>query len=347
MSLYAYVVSALTALGVEPDDLQIATASLLAQRHHPNLSTDRPALVGPLRDCAGLCTVLLHAYPEDHPVTVVHGVDREEPWTEARPLAALRETSIDASLAVLYLPPVACPGAVETFYDTVAHLRAPDGCPWDREQTHRSLRQGFQEEAYEMLDALDRGDTALLQEELGDVLLHILLQAQIATERGEFRLCDVICGANAKIVRRHPHVFADLAVTGIDEVLVNWKEIKQREKAERVAKPSSLDGVSTAMPALARAQSIQRHVDCTGMLSETVSELVARARRALAALANPAEQVDTERALGDLFFDLADLARKLGIDAESALRESSVRFERRYRELEGTLDELTDRASRV
>jgi tetrapyrrole methylase family protein/MazG family protein len=221
------------------------------------------------------------------------------------------------------------------FQDTVAHLRAQDGCPWDREQTHRSLRQGFQEEAYEVLDALDRDDLGALQEELGDMLLHILLQVQIATEQGEFRLSDVVCHVNKKIVYRHPHVFAGLQVEDVAEVLVNWEALKLQEKESAAETPAPLAGISVAMPALARAQSIQRHVDGSEMLENSVPALAARVASDLKRLGMAKEGVARTEALGDLLFELANLARKLGVDAESALREANLRFEEQFRAQEG------------
>jgi tetrapyrrole methylase family protein/MazG family protein len=335
MSFFALVDPALAALGIAPEELQIAGAAAVAARYYPNLSTDRPALIGVLQHaetCQELGRLLQKAYPANHSVTLVGGLGSDSPRLQPLSLGQLGQAELGDGMWLLYVPPLPCPGAVETFQATVAHLRAPDGCPWDRQQTHRSLRQGFQEEAYEVLDALDRGDVELLKEELGDMLLHILLQVQIATEQGEFRMSDVVCRVNTKIVHRHPHVFGDLAVQGVEEVLVNWEELKQQEKQGRAEAPSSLDGISPAMPALARAQSIQRHVDRLGVVSEGTEELVDRISAALAHLlaGGGARGV----ALGDLLFDLTNLARKLGIDAESALREANTRFEEQHREFE-------------
>lgn len=331
--LYPRVESALAALNVAPHSLQLAQVEALTARHYPNLSPDRPALIGLLRSeaqFAALAKSLLLAYSHEHEVSVVlyRGDDLE---TQTVGLHALRELSCACDEALVYVPPLPCPGSLETFLDTVAHLRSPDGCPWDREQTHRSLRQGFQEEAYEVLDALDREDVELLEEELGDVLLHILLQAQIAAEQGEFRMSDVVCRVNTKLVYRHPHVFGGLAVSGVDEILVNWEELKQREKGRGASRGSSLDGIAPGLPALARAQSIQRHVDRTGAVSDPVDVLVARARAAFESLPADVEIGQADPILGDLLFDLANLARKLDVDLESSLREANTRFEHAYR----------------
>ena len=339
MELYRQVLAALEALPSVPQDLQIVEATGLVKQHYPSVSTDRAAFVGPLDQdvLAPVCRRLLQAYPEDHAVVVIVQTDGEASSKECI-LDRARCLELDGKPSLLYLPPLPCAGAVESFYDTVAHLRAPDGCPWDREQTHRSLRQGFQEEAHEVLDALDRGDLAALQEELGDVLLHILLQAQIATENSEFRLKDIVCGVNEKIVYRHPHVFGGLDVDGVDEVLVNWEALKQAEKGKKKEAPSALNGIALSMPALARAQSIQRHVHGAGVLDGDIGLLRERIKANLGQLVQLPDADSRDRCLGELLFDLAHLARKMGIDAESALRETNVRFEDWYRERESGID---------
>jgi tetrapyrrole methylase family protein/MazG family protein len=334
MKLYQLVAPALTALEISPAALQLRGAAPLVARYHPDLNPDQPALIGPVESteqCRTLCARLGQVYPEAHIVTALDGVGQPGTTTTAMALREVAEWTPSCQSSLIYVPALPCAGAVETFQDTVAHLRAPDGCPWDREQTHRSLRQGFQEEAYEVLDALDRGDLEALQEELGDVLLHILLQSQIATENGEFRLSDVVCHVNRKIVYRHPHVFGGLEVDGVAEVLVNWEALKQQEKEERLEAPSPLDGIPQALPALARAQSIQRHVDRSGVSPESVPDLIDQARADLERLAMASRLAEGALLLGQLLFTLVDLARSLDIDAESALREANERFEERYR----------------
>jgi tetrapyrrole methylase family protein/MazG family protein len=313
------------------DTLQAFGARALAQRHYPDVNPDHPLAIGPLEraDIAALVSCLKRAYPTTHQVTLLQPGHRGDVDPLQLALGEVPHAPAIVDGAVLYVPPLACAGAIQTFQETVAHLRAPDGCPWDREQTHRSLRQGFQEEAHEVLDALDRGDIEALKEELGDVLLHILLQVQIAGETGEFTMSDVVCHANAKIVHRHPHVFDDLLVEGVDQVLVNWEILKGREKASR-NRHSALDGIPMAMPALARAQSLQRHA----ISSETGQPDIAAACAAVVSAAADLTSLppdDRARAMGQLLFDLAALARLLGVDAESALREASSAFEAAFR----------------
>jgi tetrapyrrole methylase family protein/MazG family protein len=328
---------ALVALDVAPDELQIAQVKALTESCYPRLSTDRAALIGLLVEdvqLRQLGRLLRRAYSGCHSVMVLSGLSAGSLEVQTSALADLGCVELGDGGSLLYVPPLSCPGSVETFQDTVARLRAPDGCPWDRKQTHRSLRQGFQEEAYEVLDALDQGDMDLLVEELGDVLLHILLQVQIGSELGEFRLSDVVCRVSDKIIHRHPHVFGGLEVDGVEEVLVNWEELKQQEKEGRTEAPSSLDGIALAMPALARAQSIQRHIDRMGFVSEEAKDLIVQISAVLSSASRETDPQARQSLFGDLLFGLADLARKLDVDAESALREASTRAERRYRQLE-------------
>ncbi|MBN1581464.1 MAG: MazG family protein, partial [Anaerolineae bacterium] len=264
MSLYPFVEPALDALEIWPPTLQIAHIDSLLGCYYPHLSVDRPALIGLLTDesqCQRLSSLLQLAYPTNHAIKIVSlASSAAQPFLQTLSLKALATTSLNQGASLLYLPQLSFTGAVETFQDTVAHLRAPDGCPWDRKQTHRSLRSSFQEEVYEVLDTLDRDDLEGLKEELGDVLLQVLMHAQIASQAGEFQMSDVVQHIQAKIVRRHPHVFAGLLVNDVDEVLTNWEAIKQQEKGTDASR-SVLDSVSRAMPSLGRAQSLQRHVD--------------------------------------------------------------------------------------
>jgi tetrapyrrole methylase family protein/MazG family protein len=240
-------------------------------------------------------------------------------------------------LTTLYVPPLPEVGGLPAFQETVAHLRAPDGCPWDREQTHQSLRANLLEETYEVLAALDAEDNEKLCEELGDLLMQIGLHVQIATEEESFQFADVIGRIDAKLKRRHPHVFGDLEVAGAADVLRNWEAIKAGERAASGggnAHHSRLDGLPAILPALARAQALGERAarsgfdwpDVEGVLDK-ISEEVAEARAAQ----NPDAQ---SQELGDLLFSLVNLARWLDVDAESALRGACDRFVRRYTEME-------------
>jgi len=213
----------------------------------------------------------------------------------------------------------------------IARLRAPDGCPWDREQTHRSLRATFLQESHEVLAALDEGDAAALGEELGDLLLHIVMQSQIAAESGEFTIAAVIAGISAKLVRRHPHVFGGATADSIEEVARGWEALKETEKGDR---QSMLDGVPAELPALGYSQEVQTRVGRVGFdwaEDEGVVEKLAEEVRELGE-AETAERRSEE--YGDILFTLANIARRQGVDLESALRQSNRRFYRRFAHME-------------
>jgi tetrapyrrole methylase family protein/MazG family protein len=218
----------------------------------------------------------------------------------------------------------------------VAHLRAPDGCPWDREQTHESLRAGLLEEAYESVTAIDRGDTEALREELGDLLLQVLLQTQIATEAGEFKMPDVIAGIDSKLKHRHPHVWGGRSVEDTQEVLHNWEELKREEKGRR---SSVLDGVPGALPALQQADTYGRRVARVGFDWPDVSGVADKVREELAELESTSTREGQEAELGDLLFAVANWARWLDVAPETALRKANARFAHRFRCLERTARE--------
>jgi len=218
-----------------------------------------------------------------------------------------------------------------TLVDIIAHLRGTDGCPWDKKQTHRSLRDSLLEECYEVLEALDDGNSQRLSVELGDLLMQVVFHAQIASEAGEFELDDVIKSITTKLKHRHPHVFGSVSVRDADEVLVNWEELKKEERQEGA---SMLDGIPKAMPSLAYSQEIQGRVARVGFdwqedggVIDKLAEEVDEFKKALAK-----EQREAE--FGDLLFTLANIARRWGIDLESALRQANNRFYRRFASME-------------
>ena len=315
------------------EGLQLLDATDLARRPHPPLNPDLPVLIGQLYDRALASEVkltLMNLYPDEHPVTLVRGAGAGKPTLWTGPLYELdRRDDID-HLTSLYIPPLPRPGSMEALQELVARLRAPDGCPWDRQQTHRSLRPFLLEEAYEVLEALDAEDVAELRDELGDLLLQIALHVQIATEEGEFKFHQVIERLLEKLVRRHPHVFGDVVVSGAEEVLHNWEEIKKGERAEQV---SILSGVPKTLPALAQAQAYQRRAARVGFDWPGIEGVWDKVREELEELKRAAED-ERERELGDLLFSVVNLARWLGLDAESALREANARFVRRFSRME-------------
>jgi tetrapyrrole methylase family protein/MazG family protein len=220
--------------------------------------------------------------------------------------------------------------------EIVARLRAPDGCPWDREQTHASLRRFLIEEAYEALAALDEGIPAKLREELGDVLLQIMLHSQIAAEEGDFTVHDVIEGIAAKLLRRHPHVFGDAKVETAEDVVLKWEAIKDEERGEG---RSLLADVPAAMPALAHSQSLQERAAATGFDWPRVEDALAKLSEEVEELAEAKSREEQREELGDVLWMLVGLARKLELDAEEALRLAARRFRERFTALEGLVRE--------
>ena len=222
------------------------------------------------------------------------------------------------------------PATFEGLVDLVARLRAPDGCPWDRDQTHASLRRAFLEECYEALEAIDAGDPAALAEELGDVLVHVAFHCRMAAETGDFTARTVLQGAVDKLVRRHPHVFGDAQVESVQEVEEQWEAIKRAERRGG----SALDGAPRSMPALAYCQTISRRAARAGFEWPDMQGVLDKLREELDELQAAQTDAEREHELGDLLFSLANVARWLDVDAESALRSANQRFSRRFAHME-------------
>jgi MazG family protein len=235
--------------------------------------------------------------------------------------------------------------SLRALYEVVERLRAPHGCPWDREQTHSSLRPYLLEETYELLEAIDSRSEVTLREELGDVLLQVLMHSAIAAEEeGGFDIGDVAEVTRAKMIHRHPHVFADTAVDGAADVVVNWERLKRTEKHERL---SVLEGVPRALPALAFAQGVQKRPARLGFDEvPSTEDAIAAARNALDRVATEAtdhpptprgqDWTDSalEDAVGELLFGVVALSRRLRVNPEDALRTRTNRFADRFRRLE-------------
>ena len=235
----------------------------------------------------------------------------------------------------------AAASALAEFARVIAALRAPDGCPWDREQTHASLAKHLIEEAYETVHAIGTGSSEDLADELGDVLLQVVLHAQIAAEAGDFTLAEVIEGITRKIVRRHPHVFGTAVADTPDEVMATWDEVKRGERhaaaeaAGHGSAPGVLAGVTPALPALAYAQKISRRAAAAGFEWDDIDGVWDKVHEEIAELreAGPGTPEATDE-LGDLLFTVVNVARHLGIDAEDALRGTCTKFVRRIESME-------------
>jgi len=240
---------------------------------------------------------------------------------------------------------------IDRLREIVARLRAPDGCPWDREQTHASLRGSVLEEAHEVVEAIDEKDDAHLREELGDLLLQVVMHSQIAGETGRFDFDAVASEIAEKLVRRHPHVFGEAKAKDTGAVLQQWEAIKREEKGNRHA--SLLDGVSGALPALTQAEKITRRAARAGFDWTDAAQVAEKIREELAEveaelepdrLAGPGGRDRLEEELGDLLFAVSNLTRKTGIDGEVALRRATAKFSARFRQLEA---EVAARGKRV
>ncbi len=320
--------SILKTLQLEPSDgLSIADATRLANAHHPPFGPDTAALLInlPQADQADrLQQALAGQYPAGHPIRLL--VPKDDRWqVEPGRLNDLGRRTGALRPAAVHIPPLTQASSFATLQETVAHLRAPEGCPWDRAQTHQSLRKHLLEETYEVLEALDAGDLAALEEELGDLLLQVLLQAQIASEFAEFNAFDVVAGIQAKLVRRHPHVFGDLELANVEQVLRNWEHFKQAEKGNGV-----LDGVPVDLPALAQAEELQGRAARVGFDWPQVEGVLDKVGEELAELGLASDPQDRAQELGDALFSIVNYARWIEVDPEAALRESNLRFRRRF-----------------
>ncbi len=218
-----------------------------------------------------------------------------------------------------------------TLVDIIARLRAPDGCPWDRKQTHASLRENLLAECYEVLEALDGGDPEKLCDELGDLLMQVVLHAQIAAEAGEFELGDVARSINAKLVHRHPHIFGLKKVKDADEVAHNWELLKGEERG---ADTSILESVPRQMPALGYSQEVQRRVAQLGFDWEDVDGVIDKLVEEVRELKQADSDEQKAAEFGDLLFTLVNVARRQGVDTEAALREANRRFYKRFTYME-------------
>jgi len=219
----------------------------------------------------------------------------------------------------------------EALVAIIARLRAPGGCPWDRKQTHASLREFILEECYEVLQAIDDENWEALCQELGDLLLQVVLQAQIAAEAGEFEIGDVLNSINTKLIHRHPHVFGSKKIKDAEEVAHNWEALKQEE---READISLLASVPKQMPALAYSQEIQRRVAEVGFDWENIDGVIDKLAEEVSEFKQAGTEAQKVREFGDLLFTLVNIARRHGVDSEVALRQANGRFYRRFTYME-------------
>jgi len=277
---------------------------------------------------------LLRQYPAEHVVHLVRAAGlADEQSTQALALAELDRRGVFDHLTSLYVPALAPEAALASFKGVraiVRRLRAPDGCPWDREQTHASIRRYVLEEAYEVADAIDGGDPQELREELGDLLLQVLLHAQIADDAGEFDVDDVIRRLSEKLVGRHPHVFGGASARTAADVVRNWEALKRAEKGTEGPAPSALAGIPRAMPALRAAEETYRRVVDAGLDWTPGAAEWEHAQQALAETREHGLNASSETDLGELLLLLARGAAAAGVDLETALERATRRFAERF-----------------
>lgn len=310
----------------------------LVKKHHPPFTADEPVLIyspQPTNNYTHLQTLLKTIFPKNHLIHAYYADLDDGPMWHQLPLEEL--IHIDSSISIMLVPPAKTESSLESFQEVIAHLRAPeDGCPWDKKQTHASLRTYLLEETYEALDALDKDDTTSLKEELGDILLQILLHAQIAAEAGEFTMADVIGNINSKIIYRHPHVFKDWVVEGVNEVTQNWESLKVQERKTNGEdeRKGMLDGVPISFPALAQAQAIQDRAARVGFDWPEIAPVLDKVIEELEEVKNAANDEERSKELGDLLFALVNVIRWYKVDAESALRQTNLKFRKRFAYIE-------------
>lgn len=320
------------------DGLQVFDAIDIAAMHHPPINPDYPALLGQVYSRAvasELKLTLMNQYPDEFPVMLVHGAGTTDERIEPARLHEIDRSDSIQHLTSLYLPALGGMSSFEQFQEIIAHLRAPEGCPWDRKQTHQTLRKYLLEEAHEVLEAIDNDDAQALSEELGDLLLQIVLHTQIAIDDGEFRMTDVLSYINRKMIRRHPHVWSDVSVSDADQVVTNWEAIKQNERAEKgTPRESLLDGVPKGLPALMQANEYTARAAKPGFDWHSVDAVVAKVREELDEVLTAVNDDHRVEEMGDLLFVIVNWARWLGIEPETALRQANAKFYRRFRYIE-------------
>ncbi len=320
------------------EQASLAEASQLASLHTPPFPPHVPAVVSGLdsHELVNHIQIMLgHVYPPQHVVSWIAYEESSGLSARQIALANLADEFLPGSLACLLVPPLGPATSFEGFQEIAAHLRAPEGCPWDREQTHLSLRQSLLEETYEVLAALDAGDVGALQEELGDLLFQVMIHSQIANEFAEFRIADVIQGIHTKLVSRHPHVFGDTRVSSVDHVLQNWEKLKAAERAKKgKAEASLLDGVPKALPALAQAEQYQGRAARVGFEWPDLQQVFEKIQEEIHEVRQAASTDERAFEIGDLLFAAVNLARRLDVEPESALRQANQRFRQRFHYIE-------------
>lgn len=327
--------------------IQIRPAAELAGMYYPPFNPAVPALITEVSSATLLGqirTLLLRQYPPEHELLLLRPDDAGHLLTSPVALTAIDDRLHLSPLTHLYIPACDPYGSFESLQETMAHLRSPEGCPWDREQDHLTLRPYLLEEAYEVLEALDAGDVGALREELGDLLLQVVFHAQVAIDRDEFRMPEVIGTINRKLIHRHPHVWGEVSVNDSSDVARNWEAIKRQERRDNgKARQSLLDGISRALPALAQAYNYQERAARVGFDWEQIEPVIDKIREEIDEIRAAPDPEQRAEEIGDLLFALVNWIRWMGVEPETALREANRRFYRRFHYIE----QAAERAGRV
>jgi len=316
-----------------PSKLTLLNGVEFTLKHYPPTPPDIDTLILNIESAEMLEQirfVLLAAYAGSHNVSVLEKVGVAE-----TSLSAVGGAGLSYPIS-LFIPSMGEGTSFEAFAEIVAHLRAPDGCPWDKEQTHQTLRKHLLEESYETLSAMDANDVEGMREEFGDLLLQIVLNSYIAYQDGEFAFTDVTKSIYDKIVRRHPHVFGDLELDGVDGVLQNWEKLKEKERKGKKEDKGILDGIPSALPALNQAQEYQDRAARVGFDWAEIENVLDKVREEIEEVKTAENPERVKEELGDLFFVLVNLARWRDVDAEAALREANQKFKRRFAHIESS-----------
>ncbi|TVX76118.1 nucleoside triphosphate pyrophosphohydrolase [Peribacillus simplex] len=316
---------------LSPDDLHITQHMIIGQ-------------VYDAFSASNVKLTLMEKLPDDYEVYIVTAAGSSQEKVTKCALFELDRQMELSNLTSVYVPPVKEEALqyreFSKLRQIIAELRGPDGCPWDKKQTHESLKKYLIEEAYELIDSIDEEDDEGMVGELGDVLLQVMLHSQIGEDEGMFTIDDVIEGITAKMIRRHPHVFGNVEVNGEEDVLVNWQKIKENEKgSETKALKSILDGIEKSLPNLLRAEEYQKRAAKVGFDWDEVSEAWKKVREEVQELEeeilSPNRDVERIKSeLGDLFFALVNISRYYDIQAEEAVYKANQKFHQRFTYIE-------------
>lgn len=332
----SFIEPMLAQIGIDAlDGIQIFDALAIAPVYHPPINPEISALVAYVSNqeiASNLKQTLLNQYPDDFMVKLIH-INSGEVQFEALRLQEIDSSLQLGALTALYLPALGELTSFESFQNIIAHLRSPEGCPWDIKQTHQSLRPFLIEEAFEVLETIDDNDPDSLVGELGDLLLQIVLHTQIAIDAGEFYMSDILREVNEKMIRRHPHVWGDVDVKGDpNQVTANWDDIKKAEKGDSVGTHKSiLDGVPKGAPALFVSHKYQHKAAKVGFDWDDVSGVQAKAAEEYNEILTAESDAERVKEIGDLMFVLVNWLRWLNVeDPESLMREMNAKFYGRF-----------------